>query len=105
MSITGSCCNLKYSIVKGQKGHIEGAATKIEHDDVLLSITLINAVGNGCCSWLIDNPQNVKSGDETSILGSLSLSIIEVSRHSNYCMLNIATEIGLSDLLHFNKNH
>jgi len=82
MSICGF--DFKDTFFNGKKGDIESTTTKIENEDVSLLLLLsVESVSNSGSSWLIDNSKNVDSRNGTSILGSLSLSIIEISWDSN----------------------
>ena len=42
--------HLKHAIVDCQQGHIEGTTTQIKHQDVLFSLFLVQAIGNGSSS-------------------------------------------------------
>jgi len=68
-------------------------------------VLLVFAVGQSSCSGLVDNPAHIQAGDLTSLLGSLTLRIVEVSRHGNHRIGYFLTQIILSRLLHFLKNH
>ena len=70
--------DLKDTVVNGQDGNIEGATAKVEDQDVLLSSLLVEAIGNGGGSWLVDDADNVEARDGSGILGGLPLSVIEV---------------------------
>jgi hypothetical protein len=94
MSVTRSALNFKDSFLNSQNGdlkkvkkivlkktYIQSTTAKIENQDVALSsMLLVQSIGNCCGSRLIDDSQNVQSGNGSSILGSLSLRIVEVSR-------------------------
>lgn len=71
---------------------------------------------------LVDDTKNSKTGNSTGILGSRSLSIIEIyshvrkkaykvytllltSRNSNNGVSNLVAEVGLSGLLHLGQDH
>ena len=70
--ITVGCDDLKDSIVNGEEGDIEGAATKIEDQDILLALLLVHPVGDGSSGGLVDDPHHGHTGDDTSILGGLN---------------------------------
>jgi hypothetical protein len=64
-----------------KKGNIESSTTQIEDKDILLSLALtIKTVCNGSSRRLVYDTQDFKTGDGTSILGSKTLGIVEVSR-------------------------
>ena len=100
MGITGSCSNLEDSVIDSEKGNIEGTTTKIEDDNVLLTLALVNSIGNSCSGGLVDDTEHIKASDHTSVLSSLSLSIIEICRYSDNSVLHFASEVVLSYFLH-----
>ncbi len=67
-----------------REGDIEGTTTKIEDEDVALSLDLlVETVGDSGRSGLVDDTEDVQAGDETSILGSLTLRVVEVGGDSD----------------------
>lgn len=38
--------HLEHAVVDGQEGHVKGPAAQVEHQDVLLSVLLVQAVGD-----------------------------------------------------------
>nr|QHD64707.1 heat shock cognate 70 kDa protein 2 [Oliveria decumbens] len=76
MCVSGSGLNLKDTLLNGKKGYIEGTSTKIKNQYILLPYTgslLVQTISNGCSSGLINNTQDIDTGNDTSILGSLTL--------------------------------
>jgi len=72
------------TFLNGKKGDIESSTTKIENEDVSLLLLLsVETVSNSGSCWLVDDSENVNSRNGTSILGGLSLSIVEISWDSN----------------------
>merc|ERR1719401_1167965 len=69
--------HLEDAVVDGQQGDIEGAATEVVDQNVLLRL-LVEAVGNGSCSGLVDNPEHVHARDRAGVLRGLPLGIVEV---------------------------
>lgn len=78
MSVTVRGKNLEHTIVNGQDTDIESSTSEIKDKDVLLSSFLVQTIGDSCGGRLVDDPGNVQASDDTSVLGRLSLSIIEV---------------------------
>mmetsp|Transcript_25648 Transcript_25648/g.36027 ORF Transcript_25648/g.36027 Transcript_25648/m.36027 type:complete len:248 (+) Transcript_25648:1127-1870(+) len=97
--------DFKNSRVDGQDSDIKSTTTKIKDKNILFSSLLVKTIRNGSSSWLVNNTKNVKSGDGSSILGSLSLSIIEICRASNNGVGNLSSKVSFSSFLHFGKNH
>jgi len=73
MSVTSSSLDLKDAFFDCQQGDIESSATKIEEENVPLAY----------CSRLVNDTEYIKAIDCSSILGSLTSGIIEVSRNGD----------------------
>jgi len=104
MGITSGGDNLENAVVDGQKGNIEGTATKIVDDDVLFTL-LVQTVGDSRGGRLIDNTLNVETGNGTGILSGLTLGVVEVGRNGDDSVLNLLTQVVLGGLLHLLQNH
>jgi hypothetical protein len=66
-----------------QKRDIEGSAAEVEDEHVLLALRLaVETVGNGGGGRLVDDAENVKAGDSTSVLGGETLRVVEVGGHA-----------------------
>merc|ERR1719244_2393696 len=105
MSISVGSHYLKHSVVNGQEGHIKGTATKIEHKHILLTILLVHTVGNSSGGRFVDNSHHLKTSNSSSILGSLTLSIIEVGGNSNNGVSDLLAKVSFGSLLHLYENH
>jgi hypothetical protein len=106
MSVTIGCDDLEDTVVDGQEGDIEGTTTQVEDQDVLLSTALlVKAVGDCCGCWLVDDTDHVESSDGASVLGCLSLAVVEVRWDSDHSVLDLLTEVGLGNLLHLDQDH
>lgn len=66
---------------------------------------LVETIGNGSSSRLVDDTENVHTRDHTGILGSLTLRVVEVGGNSNDSVVDGSTEVSLSSFLHLEKNH
>lgn len=53
MGVPISGQNLKYTIINGQQGDIEGTTSQVKHQNVLLSLTFVKAIGNSSSSSVI----------------------------------------------------
>jgi len=74
VSVTCSGLDLKDTFLNGQEGDIECTTTKIEDEDVALTLSLlVETIGDGGSSWLVDDTEYVQTSDETCILGGLAL--------------------------------
>ena len=95
VSVTSCGHHLKDAVVNGEDGHIKGATTQVEHQDVVLATLLVKAVGNGCCCGLIDDALHSQTSNDSSIFSGLPLCIVEVCRHSHHSMLHRLAKVGL----------
>ena len=55
----------------------------VDGDGFSFSVGFVETKGKSGGSWFVDDTFNFQSSDLTSILGSLSLRVIEISRYSN----------------------
>lgn len=62
MSITGSGLDFEDTLFDGKEGHIESSSTKIEDENIpLASHLLVQTVGDGSSSRLVDDTENIHS--------------------------------------------
>jgi hypothetical protein len=101
VSVTGSRLDLEDTLLDGEERDIEGTTTKIKDEDVALTLDLlVETVGNGGGSRLVDDTQNVQARDETGVLGSLTLGVVEVGGDSDDGVVDGAAKVGLGSLSH-----
>lgn len=106
VSVTSGGLDLEDTLLDGQERHIEGTTTKIEDEDVALTLDLlVETVGNGGSSGLVDDTENVEASNETGVLGSLTLRVVEVGRDSDNGVVDGTTEVSLSGLTHLGEDH
>ncbi|KAL7278603.1 LOW QUALITY PROTEIN: hypothetical protein ACG7TL_007604 [Trametes sanguinea] len=105
VSVTGGSQHLEDTVVDGEQGDIEGTTTKIVDNDLRLAALLVKTVGDGRGGRLVDDTENLKTGDGTGVLGRLTLSVVEVGGDGDNGMGDGATEIGLGSLLHLAQDH
>ena len=80
MSVTGGGLDGKDTSLDGKKRDIEGTTTEIENENGLLLLGLgVETVSDGSGGGLVDDTQNLETGDGTSVLGSETLRVVEVS--------------------------
>jgi len=101
VSVSISCLHFKYAILNSEQGDIESATSQIEDQNIaLLSVLFVQSIGDSCGGWFVNDSGNVESGDGSSILGGLSLRVIEICWHSDYSLADGLAEVSLGDLLH-----
>ena len=106
MGVTGSRLDLEDTLLNGQERHIEGTTTKIEDEDVALALDLlVETIGDGGGSRLVDDAEDVEAGNETSVLGGLTLGVVEVGRDGDDGVVDGAAQVGLGSLAHLGQDH
>lgn len=106
VSVTGSRLDLEDTLLNGQERDIEGTTTEIEDEDVALTLDLlVKTVGDGSGSRLVDDSENVEASNETGILGSLTLRVVEVGRNGDDSVVDGLTEVRLGGLSHLGEDH
>lgn len=106
MSVTGGGLDLEDTLLDGEERNIEGTTTQIEDEDVAFAISLlVETVGNGSSSRLVDDTEHIETGNETGILGSLTLGVVEVGWDSDDSIVDGAAEVRLSSLSHLGEDH
>ena len=96
--------NLEDAVAEFQDGHVEGAAAEVEHEDLLVLVGLIEAVGQSSSRRLVDDAEHFEAGDLASVLRRLALRVVEVRRHGDDCLgdgaANLLFRVGLQLLEH-----
>merc|ERR1719186_1766018 len=69
------------------------------------SLLLVQPIGNGGSGGLVNYSKHIHARNYSSILGSLALGVVEVSRHSNDRILNLRAQVRFRGLLHLGKDH
>ncbi len=82
-------------------GDVEGTATQVVHNDGGVATRLVHTVGQSSRGRLVDDALDFQTGDATSILGSLTLTVVEVGRNGDNRFGNRLTKVILGGLLHF----
>merc|ERR1711957_576213 len=79
---------------------------EIEDEDVAqLAVLFVETVGNGGCGGLVDDSLHVHAGDGTSILGGLTLGVVEVGGYGDDRISTFLSEVSLGDFLHLGEDH
>src|SRR5579864_2599061 len=77
-----------------QHGNIEGAATEIVDGNVA-PLFFVQAVSQRGGSRFVDQAQDLKPSKFSSVLGGLTLRVIEIGGHGDDGAVNAFAEIGL----------
>ena len=85
-----------------KKRNIESSTTEIVDEDVplLLGLSGAETVGDSGGGRLVDDTEDVESGNGTGVLGGLTLVVVEVGGDGDDSLLDLLAELGLSNLLH-----
>ena len=106
VSVTGGGLDLEDALLDGQKRDIESSSSEIEDEDVTLADDLlVETVGDGGSGGLVDDTEDVHTGDGTGILGGLTLGVIEVGRDGDDSVVDGGSEVRLGGLLHLEQDH
>ena len=100
--------HLEHAVAELQHGHVEGAAAQVEDEDLLVMVDLVEAVSQSRSRRLVDDAQDLQTGDLTGVLGGLTLSVVKVSRHGDDSLgdglAHLLLRIGLQLLKHHGGN-
>ena len=99
MGITVGGLDLEDTVLDLEDGDIEGTTTKIVDGDNAV-LLLLETVGKGGSSGLVNDTEDVEAGNLTSILGGLTLRVVEVGGDGNDGVLDGLAEESLGGLLH-----
>ncbi|KAL0540936.1 hypothetical protein IC582_020961 [Cucumis melo] len=108
MGVTGGCLHLENSFLDCEERDIKCSSTQIENQNILLANAgrlFVESISNGCSCRLVDDTHNIKTGDDSGVLGGLTLRVIEVSRNGDDGVLHGGTKVSFCNLTHFCKNH
>jgi len=106
VSITGSGFDFEDTLLDGQERDIESSSSEIEDENVSLTLNLlVETIGNGSGSGLVDDSENIQTGNETSIFCGLTLRIGEVGGDGNDGVVNSSTKVCLCGLSHLDQDH
>ncbi len=93
--VTVGGLDLDDALANFQQRDVEGATAEVEHQDGLLALALVQAVGQRGRGRLVDDPQHVQAGNRAGFLGGLALGVIEVRRDGDHRVGDGLAEVGL----------
>ncbi len=91
--VTVGGLHLDDAVADLQEGHVEGAATEVEDEDRL--VVLVEAVGERGRGGLVDDAQDVQTGDLAGLLRRLALGVVEVGRDGDDRVRDLLAQVGL----------
>jgi len=103
VGVTVGRLDLEDTALDLEDGNIEGTTTKIVDGNDAVAL-LLETVGKGGSSGLVDDTEDVKTRDLTGILGGLSLLVVEVGGDGDDGVLAVLAKEGLSGLLHLSED-
>ncbi|MNN47525.1 NAD-specific glutamate dehydrogenase [compost metagenome] len=80
--VTASSFNFEETIAQFKNGYVECSAAKVIYEDRLI-LRFFHTICKSGSRWFVDDTQNFKSSNFTSIFSSLTLAVIEISWNSN----------------------
>ena len=104
MGVAVGAAHLEDAVTEFQTGDIEGAAAEIVHGDLLVSL-LLQTVGQGGGGWLVDDAQDLETGDLAGVLGGVALGVVEISGHRDHGLGDLLTELCLGVALELGEDH
>merc|ERR1719253_1360258 len=98
--------HLENAVLNSQQRYIESTATHVIDKHIFLPASfLVQAIGDGCCSWLVDDTQHIQAADLACIFGGLALGVVEICRNGHNGIVDLGPQICLCCLLHLDENH
>ena len=98
MGVTGRSQDLEDTVFNLEERNIKGSSTEIVYDDLAFGSLLVKSIGNSCGGRLVDDSENIETGDDTGVFCSLSLVVVEIGRNGDNGVLDRFAKVALSDL-------
>jgi hypothetical protein len=106
VGVTGGGLDLEDTLLNGQEGDIEGSSSEIEDEHVPLTLDfLVETVGDGGRGGLVDDSEHVQAGDQTGVLGGLTLRVVEIGGDGHDGIVDGSTQVCLGRLAHLDQDH
>ena len=103
--ITGCSQYFECAVSQIKDRDIECTTAKVEYQDSLFLVGLVDTECQSCSSRFVDYSFNLETGDLAGILGCLSLRIVEICRNGDDGFCDRFTKIIFCILLHVLKDH
>lgn len=82
VGVTSGSEDLKDTVVDREERDVESSSSQVVDDDVTLAAGLVESVGDGGGGGLVDDTEDVETGDGSGVLGGLALSVVEAGKVS-----------------------
>ena len=105
VGITSNGQDHKDTFIDEEKRDIETSTTEIVDDDPGSTIPLVETVGDGGSCGLVDDTEDLETGNGTGVHGGVTLSIVEVGGNGNDGVGNLLSKVSLGNLLHLDQDH
>mmetsp|Transcript_42257 Transcript_42257/g.99158 ORF Transcript_42257/g.99158 Transcript_42257/m.99158 type:complete len:107 (-) Transcript_42257:549-869(-) len=105
MGVSVSGKYLENTIINSKQCHIKRSTPQVKHKHIRFPSFFIHSIGNSGRCGLVNNTLHLHSRNGARIFGSLTLSIVEISRNSDDCIVNILSEEYFCSKLHLLQNH
>ena len=102
--IAVGCENFERTAGEFEDGYIERTTAEVEYENRFVFV-LVKAISQSSCRRFVDDTQNFETGNLTSIFGSLTLAVVEISRNRDYSLADRFAEICFSISFELLQNH
>ena len=104
MGVAVGAAYLEDAVSELEGRDVEGTAAQVIDGDLLV-LLLFKAVGKRCRGGLVDNAQDLETGDLAGILGGVALGVVEVSGDGDDGLSDLLTKLGLGVALELGQDH
>ena len=90
--VAGGGAHLAQPVAYLEDRHVEGAASEVEDHDGF-AVLLVHAVRQGRRGGLVDDAQDLQTGDASGVLGGLALGVVEVGGDGDHCLTDPLAQV------------
>jgi hypothetical protein len=87
--------HLEDALAELEDGDVERAAAEVEDEDRLIGALLVEPIGERRRRRLVDDAQDVQTGDRACVLGRLTLGVVEVRRDGDDRVGHLLAQVAL----------
>src|SRR5690554_2159805 len=85
-------------------GQVEGTTTQIVNSYRTVAALLVQAIGQGSGSRLVDDPLHFQTGDLARVFSRLALAVVEVDGNGDHRFRYLLAQVVFCSFLHFLQN-